>query len=68
MHGILGQAIHSVVHSVINIMNSLSVKEWIVAHGSKEHDFTKGEETMKAKKKNCGGVNTASNQGGGGAP
>jgi hypothetical protein len=27
------------------------VKEWIVAHGSKEHDFTKGEETMKAKKK-----------------
>lgn len=42
------------------------MKEWIVAHGSKEHDFTKGEETMKAKKKNCGGVNTASNQGGGG--
>lgn len=37
-------------------MNSLSVKEWIVAHGSKEHDFTKGEETMKAKKKTVGGL------------
>lgn len=67
LHGILGQAIHSVVHSVINIMNSWSVKEWIVAHGSKEHDFTKGEETMKAKKKkNCGGLILHQTKGGGG--
>lgn len=65
MHGILGQAIHSVVHSVINIMNSLSVKEWIVAHGSKEHDFTKGEETMKAKKKTVGGLILHQTRGGG---